>query len=141
MNGLPCAKRRLLAYASEHGPSVVDIEVLILDDETAAFFAQTAEAVWLDTLREVMDGNEPFVWVQRMKSIDTLHQKENNALVESVLGQVDSWSSEEWKQVLQDVYHHVRTARYLDPLTEQDIYELREDVSKLLLNELPTGMR
>ena len=111
----------------EHGPSVVDIEILILDDETAAFFAQTTDAVWLDTLREVMDGNDPFVWVQRLKSIDTLHQKENNALVESVLGQVDSWSPEEWKQVLQDVYQHVRTARYLDPLTEQDIQELRED--------------
>ena len=138
---LAVCEEALLAYASDHGPSVVDIEILLLDEGTAAFFEQTAETVWLDALREVMEGNEPFVWVQRLKSIDTLQHKDNNALVESVLGQVDSWSSEEWKRVLQDVYQHVRTARYLDPLTEQDIYELREDVSKLLTNELPTGMR
>ena len=36
--------------------------------------------------------------------------------------------AEEWKHVLQEVYQHVRTARYLDPLTEKDIYELRKDV-------------
>ena len=60
--------------------------------------------------------------------------------MESVLGQVDSWSADEWKQVLGDVYQHVRTARYLDPLTEKDIDELRNDVEKLLLNELPTVM-
>ena len=48
--------------------------------------------------------------------------------MESVLGQVDSWSEDEWKRVLGDVYQHVRTARYLDPLTEKDIEVLRNDV-------------
>ncbi|HEX5564605.1 MAG TPA: DNA repair exonuclease, partial [Sporosarcina sp.] len=63
---LAVCEEALLSFASEHGPSVVDVEIMNLDDETAAFFAQTAENVWLDTIREVMDGNEPFVWVQRL---------------------------------------------------------------------------
>ncbi len=53
---LAICEEALVAYSTEHGPSVVDIEILILDDETAAFFAQTTDAVWLDALREVMDG-------------------------------------------------------------------------------------
>ncbi|MFS0688699.1 DNA repair exonuclease [Sporosarcina sp. 179-K 8C2 HS] len=130
----------LLSFATENGPSVVDVEILNLDEETAAFFAQTAEDVWLDAIREVMDGKEPFVWVQRLTVTATLHNKENNALVESVLGQVDSWSSEQWKQVLGELYQHVRTARYLDPLTEEDIHDLRNEVERHLLNELPTEL-
>ncbi|WP_252504100.1 DNA repair exonuclease [Sporosarcina sp. Marseille-Q4943] len=130
----------LLSFATENGPSVVDVEILNLDEETAAFFAQTAEDVWLDAIREVMDGKESFVWVQRLTSTVTLHNKENNALVDSVLGQVDSWSPEQWKQVLGDLYQHVRTARYLDPLTEEDIRDLRNEVERHLLNELPTEL-
>lgn len=130
----------LLSFVSENGSSVVDIEVLHLDHETADFFAQTAEDIWLEAIREVMDGNEPFVWVQRLIVTNTLRSQENNALVESVLGQVDGWSSEEWKRVLGDVYQHVRTARYLDTLTEKDIDDLRNEVERLLLNELPTVM-
>ena len=135
---LAVCEEALLSFATEHGPAVVDIEILHLDEETAAFFAQTAEDIWLDAIREVMEGQEPFVWVQRLTTTYALHKQENNSLIESVLGQVDNWSTEQWKQVLEDVYQHVRTARYLDPLTEQDIHDLRSDVEKLLLNELPT---
>lgn len=135
---LAACEDALLSYATEHGPSIVDIEVLNLDDETAAFFAQTAEDVWLETIRDVMDGNDPFVWVQRLTVKNTLHRKETNALMESVLEQVDSWSEKEWRRVLGDVYQHMRTARYLDPLTEADFDELRNDVEKLLLHELPS---
>ncbi|WP_432360694.1 metallophosphoesterase [Sporosarcina sp. UB5] len=137
---LAACEEALLSFATEHGPSVVDVEIVHLDDETAAFFAQTAEDVWLEAIREVMDGNDPFVWVQRLTVTATHDYKENNALVESVIGQVDGWSSDEWKQVLGDVYQHIRTARYLDPLTDEDIRDLRSEVEKLLLNELPTVM-
>ncbi|MGN7387555.1 metallophosphoesterase family protein [Sporosarcina sp. SAFN-015] len=135
---LTVCEEALLSFASEHGPAVVDVEILHLDEETSAFFAQTAEDIWLDAIRELMEGDEPFVWVQRLTSIYALHKQENNSLVESVLGQVDNWSTEQWKQVLEDVYQHVRTTKYLDPLTEQDIHDLRNDVENLLLNELPT---
>lgn len=135
---LAVCEEALLSFASEHGPAVIDLEILHLDDETAAFYAQTAEEIWLDAIREVMEGQEPFVWVQRLTSMYALREQENNSLVESVLGQVDSWSTEQWKQVLEDVYQHVRTARYLEPLSEGDIDELRSDVEKLLLHELPT---
>lgn len=135
---LAACEDALLSFASQHGPSVVDVEIITLDDETAAFIAQTAEDIWLDAIREMMEGYDPFVWVQRLTFSNNLHHKENNALVESVLGQVDSWSADEWKRVLGDLYQHVRTARYLDPLTEEDIDDLRKDVEKLLLNELPT---
>ncbi|WP_262177289.1 DNA repair exonuclease [Saccharococcus sp. Marseille-Q5394] len=128
----------LLSFVSEHGPSVVDIEILNLDEETAAFFAQTAEDIWLETIREILDMHEPFVWVQRLTVLNTFHRQENNSLLESVLGQVDSWSENDWKHVLGDVYQHVRTARYLDPLKKEDIQDLRNEVEKLLLNELPT---
>ncbi|MCG7345584.1 DNA repair exonuclease [Sporosarcina sp. ACRSL] len=137
---LAVCEEALLSYASKYGPSVIDVEVLNLDDETAAFFSQTVEEIWLDALREVMDGQEPFIWVQRLTRKDMYQNRENNALVESVLEQVDSWSTDEWKRVLGGVYQHVRTARYLEPLTEEDISDLRDDVERLLLNELPTAM-
>lgn len=135
---LAVCEEALLSFAAEHGPAVVDIEILTLDHESADFFAQTADDVWLEALREVMDGNDPFVWVQRLIVTHTLRSQENNALVESVLGQVDSWSPEEWKLVLGDVYQHVRTARYLDTLSEKDIDDVRNEVERLLLDELPT---
>jgi DNA repair exonuclease SbcCD nuclease subunit len=135
---LAVCEEALLSFATEHGPVIVEVEIVHLDDETAAFFAQTAEDIWLDAIRDEMEGQEPFIWVLCLTSTAALHKQENNALVESVLGQVDSWSTEQWKEVLEDVYQHVRTARYLDPLTDLDIHDLRNDVEKLLLNELPT---
>lgn len=135
---LALCEEALLAFASEHGPSVVDVEIMNLDEETASFFSQTAEDVWLEAIREVMEGNDPFVWVQRLTTTNNVRSKENNSLLDSVLGQVDGWSENEWKQVLSDVYQHVRTNRYLDPLKEEDIRDLRDEVEKLLLNEVPT---
>lgn len=130
----------LLSFASEYGPSVVDVEILNLDDETASFFSQTAEGAWLEAIREVMDGNEPFVWVQRLTFTNQYRGQENNTLVESVLGQVDRWSENDWKRVLGDVYQHIHIARYLDPLTEEDIRDLRDEAEKILVKELPAAL-
>lgn len=125
------------SFVEENGSSIIDLEMHITDAETAAFFAQQPDDAWLETIREVLDSEEPFVFVQRLAIVGNVRQDHtNNVLIESVLEQVDSWSTEEWKHVLGDLYGHVRTVRYLDPLTEEDMVELKNDVERLLLNEM-----
>ncbi|GEN82761.1 DNA repair exonuclease [Sporosarcina luteola] len=125
------------SFVEENGPSIIDLEMHMTDAETVAFFAQQPDDAWLETIREVTAGKEPFVFVHRLVTVGNVRQENtNNVLIESVLNQVDSWSTDEWIHVLDDLYGHVRTVRYLDALTEDDISELKKDAERLLLNEM-----
>lgn len=125
------------SFVEENGPSIIDLEMHMTDAETVAFFAQQPDDAWLEAIREVTAGKEPFVFVHRLATVGNVRQENtNNVLIESVLNQVDSWSTDEWKHVLDDLYGHVRTVRYLDALAEDDISELKKDAERLLLNEM-----
>ena len=45
---------------------------------------------------------------------------------QSVIGMMDGWTEEDWKDVLKDVYQHARGVKYLDVLTEDEIEEIKD---------------
>lgn len=126
-------------FSLDKGATIVDLTVTIMDAETAEFFAQSPDELWLEAIREMLDGKEPFVWVQRITMKNLVRSESSNNLVEAVLSQVENWSSDEWNDVLADLYQHVRAIRYVDELTEEDFSELKDDVEQLLLKELPSA--
>lgn len=136
---LKICQETIESFIVENGPSIIDLEILQMDAETAAFYERTSEAIWLDALREVLETSEPFVWVQRITSSNvSSSEQKSNLLIESVFEQMDNWSMNEWNDVLGDVYQNVRTMRYLDELTEESVQDIRERVERLLLNEMPS---
>lgn len=136
---LRLTEEALNEFTSEKGPSIVDLTVTIMDAETADFFAQSPDELWLEAIREMLDGKEPFVWVQRFTLKNLVRSENSNNLIEAVIDQVESWSSDEWNDVLSDLYQHVRAIRYIDAPTEEDLSELKDDVEQLLLRELPSA--
>ena len=61
---------------------------------------------------------------------------ESNALTASVIKMMDSWTEDEWKDVLKDVYQHARGVKYLDVLTHNDIKEIQMEAEKILAIEM-----
>lgn len=49
---------------------------------------------------------------------------------------MESWTSEQWQDVLQDVYQHARSLKYLERLTEDDFNDIRTEAEKRLIAEL-----
>lgn len=138
---LETCQQAIETFISENGPSIIDLEIR-MDAESAAFYNETSDAIWLEALRELLQEQEQFVWVQRLTGV-TLSRAANsdNVLIEAVTAQLDNWSTKEWADVLGDLYTHIRASRYLDNQTEATLRIVQENAEKLLVQEISSLKR
>ncbi|MBD7985864.1 DNA repair exonuclease [Sporosarcina sp. Sa2YVA2] len=124
------------AFITENGPAIIELE-LNLDEESSALYEEVSDAIWLEAIRELLEDEEQFVWIQDLKSKGTKSRvTTNNILIDAVTNEMDSWSTEEWTDVLSDLYMHVRSSRYIDNQSKDHLRNLKEDANKLLLLEI-----
>lgn len=124
-------------FREQNVACVVELHMTDIDEETEQLFQQSSEDEWLEALRELMQQRDPFVWIHRL-SFDHA-QTRNQAtdlLMNPVLSTLESWSSDDWQDVLKDVYEHTRSIKYVDRLSEESIKEIQEEAEKQLLAQL-----
>ena len=133
---LETCREAIETFVSENGPSIIDLEIR-LDAETATLYDEVSDEIWLEGLRELLEGHEQFVWVQRLKAVNPSRENQtDNMLIGAVTAQMTNWTTDEWADVLGDLYTHIRASRYLDTQTAESFRSLQERSAKLLLQEL-----
>ena len=134
---LAACMEKLESFQSEYGEGIVELRMVDVDSEAAALFKETTEEEWLEVLRDVVEESEPFVWVQKIVFDRQVNLSETpSALVQSVTGMIKDWTTDDWKEVLKDVYQHARGVKYLDILTEDEIREVKSGATALLKREV-----
>ena len=61
---------------------------------------------------------------------------EHTATTQSVVSLMEQWDSNEWKDILKDLYQHAGGARLIEPLSEKDIENLTRRAQTLLAEEI-----
>ena len=124
-------------FKTTYPAGIVELTMIDIDQEAADLFRQSTEEEWLDVLREFIEESDPFVWVHKISfAPQTTDHTMSNALAQSIVTVMDSWTEDEWKIVLKDVYQHTRGVKYLDVLTEDEIKEIQTDAEKVLAAEM-----
>ncbi|MFJ7738603.1 exonuclease SbcCD subunit D [Lysinibacillus sp. NPDC097287] len=121
----------------EYGASVVELHLTNIDEQAASLFEHASVEAWLETIREAEEHIEPMCWVQKL-TLDTTTATtyEPTVATDSVINLIEQWGIPEWKDVLKDLYQHAGGARFVEPLTEQDIEQLKINAQALLVDEI-----
>lgn len=135
---LEACKDALVLFKEQYGEGIVEIMMIDIDEQSADLFLQSSEEEWLDILRELMNENTTFIWVQSIQFEQQLKSQEvrGTLLVQSVLGTMANWSTDEWKIITKELYQHTRGMKYLDVLTIEDIKVIKQEAEQMLIEEM-----
>lgn len=136
---LQACSEALRQFQETKGSGIVDLRLTGLDRNLTGWLTGSAFSELQEAIREEAETSDPFIWVDRLYTDEALSDEEPSALGLSVIQQMESWQTDEWKDVLQDVYRHVKGSRFLEPLTEQLIDELRQEAIMKIKQELRAG--
>lgn len=121
----------------EYGASVVELHLKNIDEQAEPLFEHASVQTWLDTIREAQEQVEPMCWIQNL-TVDknATNTYEPTVATESVINLIEGWGISEWKNILKDLYQHAGGARFIEPLTERDIEQLKMNTQALLIEEI-----
>lgn len=121
---------------TKYGASVIELHLKNIDEQTEALFEHATVDAWLETVREAEEGIEPMCWVQKLVLQKTRKFYEHTATTQSVVSLMEQWDSNEWKDILKDLYQYAGGARLIEPLTDKDIENLTNSAQALLAEEI-----
>lgn len=121
---------------TKYGASVIELHLQNIDEQTEALFEHATVDAWLETVREAEEGIEPMCWVQKLVLQKTRKFYEHTATTQSVVSLMEQWDSNEWKDILKDLYQYAGGARLIEPLTDKDIENLMNSAQALLAEEI-----
>ncbi|MEA0564363.1 metallophosphoesterase family protein [Lysinibacillus irui] len=121
---------------TKYGASVIELHLKNIDEQTEALFEHATVDAWLETVREAEEGIEPMCWVQKLVLQKTRKFYEHTATTQSVVSLMEQWDSNEWKDILKDLYQYAGGARLIEPLTDKDIENLMNSAQALLAEEI-----
>ena len=130
-----CAEA-ITANRKKYGASVVELHLQNIDEQTEALFEHATVDAWLETIREAEEGIDPMCWVQKMVLQKAARFYEHTATTQSVVSLMEQWDSNEWKDILKDLYQYAGGARLIEPLSEKDIENLTHRAQTLLAEEI-----
>ncbi|KOY82327.1 DNA repair exonuclease [Lysinibacillus macroides] len=126
----------IAAHRIKYGASVVELHLQHIDEQTEALFEHATVDAWLETIREAEEGLEPICWVQKIIVQKSARLDNHTAITQTVVDLMEQWDSNEWKDILKDLYQYAGGARLIDPLTEEDIKQLVNNAQALLVEEI-----
>jgi DNA repair protein SbcD/Mre11 len=124
-------------FRNKHGAGVLEIRLIDIDVNTADMLDGTPMEEWLSMIREIQEMREPQVWIQSI-SIETTEMKdiEPSGLTETVISVMENWDTQEWKEIISDVYQHSRSSRFIGKLNEDEIESIENKARTIILKEL-----
>jgi exonuclease SbcD len=134
---LSACSREIEKFRSLNGAGVCDLIFTEISPAVSEMLHSSSLDEWLRLLRETEEEHEPFVWVSSIKVDEhVIGMQEVSAVTQSVVKLMNDWTIGEWKEVVSDVYQHTKGIRYLEPLSEQDIEDIKKEASAILMKEM-----
>ncbi len=124
-------------FRNQYGAGVIEVQLTDVNTIAQTMLEDTPMEEWLSMVRESQELKTPMIWVQSIsiKSSDLLIV-ESTGLTETVISQMKNWDTQQWKEIVSEVYQHTRLSRYLDKLTEEEYEAIEEQARALIQLEL-----
>lgn len=124
-------------FRSQHGAGVIEVNLTEVDENTFAMLDGTPMDEWLSMVRETQEMKSPMIWVQTI-TIETseIIEMESSGLTENVISVMGNWDTQEWKEVVSDVYQHSRSSRFIEKLTDESYKSIEQEARSLIQKEL-----
>lgn len=121
------------------GTAIVDVVFTELDEESFQLLSEIPESDLLETLQESMEVLDHFIWIQAIRFQKAKTQAELSPLGAALIQTIDSWSAEEWKMVLKDLYRNPKSSRFLKALEGQSVVDLQLAAAQKIQRSMQAG--
>lgn len=134
---LSICSREIEQFRSKFGAGVCKLILSNVGPAAHELLGSSPMEEWLGLLRETEENKEPFVWISSIQIEDQYVSKQDmSAITESVVSLMNDWTLNEWEQNVRDVYQHTRGIRYLEPLSEEEFEEVKQEAAAILMKEM-----
>jgi len=118
-------QKQLSLFSEIVGTAIIELVLTELDQDSFGLLAEVPESELLEMLRESVEELDCFVWIQAIHLQQTDEDAELSPLGATLIDTMASWETDDWKVVLQDLYRHPKSSRFLEPVEKQTIRELQ----------------
>lgn len=124
-------------FRNVHGAGVLEINLTDVDANTLTMLEGTPLEEWLSMVRETQEMKEPHIWVHAITfdAIDAF-EMESSGMTEQVISVMDTWDTQQWKEIISDVYQHPRLSRYIERLNDNDYETIHSEARTFIQKEL-----
>jgi len=124
-------------FRSTHGAGVIEIKLTEVDANTLSMLDGTPMDEWLSMVRETQEMKDPHIWVQSIsvEPSETI-EMESSGLTENVISVMSNWDTQEWKEIVSDVYQHTRSSRFIEKLTDEEYESIEKEARAFIQKEL-----
>ena len=124
-------------FRNQHGAGVIEVNLTEVDANTFAMLDGTPMEEWLSMVRETQEMKSPVIWVQNIliETSDTL-EMESSGLTENVISVMENWDTQDWKEIVSDVYQHTRSSRFIEKLSDESYKSIEQEAKTFIQKEL-----
>lgn len=124
-------------YTAEGSAVIGVLHLTELDADSSGLVAELPESALLETIQEALEGDSIEAWISHIVIEDTVTERGVSAIGEKISSTLCGWEPADWKKNLKDLYQHPKASRYLVPLTE----EVMEEVKSEAITKIHKAMR
>lgn len=121
----------LQTFSRLNGSAIVELSLTNIGEEARELLQSSTKEEWLATIQESIDGEVPFMIIQRLTfDMPPDELKESTLLLQMI----DEWNTAHWKHALKELYQHPKGGRYLPAIEQDFMKETMQEVERLLSN-------
>ena len=124
-------------YTAEGSAVIGVLHLTELDSDSSELLDGIPESALLETIQEALDSSSIEAWISNIVIEDKLSETGISAIGEKISSTLADWQPAQWKKNLKDLYQHPKASRYLAPLTE----ELMEEIKSEAVPKIHKAMR
>ncbi len=136
---IDACQKELRLFSEAVGMAIVEVLFTELDPDSFGLLVEIPENELLEILRESVESLDSFVWIQTVSLQPTEKEFELSPLGATLIDTMESWEPEEWKVVLQDLYRHPKSSRFLEAIEEPTIKEIRVAAAQKIRRTMQAG--
>lgn len=136
---IDACQKELSLFSETAGTAVIELVFTKLDQEGYQLLAEIPESELLEMLRESMDELDNFVWIQAIYLEQTKQDAELSPLGATLIDMMEDWETNDWKAILQDLYRHPKSSRFLETVEDQTVGELQLAAAQKIRRTMQVG--
>ncbi|WP_033542917.1 metallophosphoesterase family protein [Planococcus sp. CAU13] len=126
-------------YTAEGSAVIGVLHLTDLDADSSELLDGVPESALLETVQEALDASSIRAWITNIVIEDTFSETSVSAIGEKISSTLARWQPADWKRNLKDLYQHPKASRYLAPLTEELMQEIKSEAIPKIHRAMRTG--
>lgn len=114
-------------YTAEGSAVIGVLHLTDLDADSSELLDGVPESALMETIQEALDSSSIEAWISNIVIEDNISQTGISAIGRKISSTLADWQPADWKRNLKDLYQHPKASRYLAPLTEEVMEEIKSE--------------